>query len=189
MKVIQICGTNGVGKTTLARKVLTSSPFKRYEVCAAGENKEVWFDGDTAIIGRYGTANCGGVDADGYLTEILLETILRTIREFKPRVLMFEDYRYGSVYNFKRRVHEIARGNGYEYIVFLLVADPKTIVERIIGRSGNENRNFDAKIELQKACIRSAKRIARDGVKVKVIDTGKSTRQEVADALSEVMNG
>ena len=75
MKVVQVCGTNGTGKTTLVKGLLTTGRFLRMELQIDGEVKEWWFDGDVAVIGRYASNNCCGVDSSKYSGDQLIKVI------------------------------------------------------------------------------------------------------------------
>lgn len=185
MTVIQICGTNGVGKSTLVRSLLPH--LFRDEIMIDGEKREVWKDDRITVIGKYNERACGGIDAGGYTTETLSAT-LRAVMRSRPRYIVFEDANFGSTYAFKKRVRKTAEQAGGKYICVTLYASELAIVERIIERSGNEDRNFDSIIGKQRSVIRTSRKMQADGAAALFIDTTNKGKQEVADILFEVMH-
>ena len=125
-KVIQICGTNGTGKTTLVKGLLNSGKFVRKELRVQGNTKEWWYDGKVAVIGKYNQANCCGVDAGNYSGDQLLNTIDIILTNYRPKKLLFEDMRYGGSYTFKKNARDISEKHEYEYIALTLLASLKT---------------------------------------------------------------
>lgn len=165
-KVIQICGTNGTGKTTLVKGLLNGGKFKRKELLVGGEPKEWWYDGKIAVIGKYNQANCCGIDAGKYTGEQLLRVIEKIVVGYRPYAVIFEDIRFGSSYTFKKKALGIAEKYGAEYISATLVASLETVSRRVIERTGNESVNFDAVRSKARQVIRSSKKIETEGAKV-----------------------
>ena len=113
MKVIQICGTNGVGKTTLVKGLLNTGKFLRMELPIDGERKEWWFDGQVAVIGRYAQNNCCGVDASKYSADQLIKVIDTILAVYEPSTVIFEDIRFGGSYTDK--AGQLVAGNTFDY--------------------------------------------------------------------------
>lgn len=188
MKVIQICGTNGTGKTTLVKGLLTSGKFLRMELPIDGEVKEWWYDGEVAVIGRYASNNCCGVDAGNYSGEKLIAVIERLINNHRPKVILYEGLIFCKLMSFSERVKEVAYNNGYQYLMITLIASLQTIHDRILKRSGNPNVNFDRMRSNQMLNIRNAKKMAADGVRVLLIDTEYKSAKETLRALKKLIN-
>ena len=188
MKVIQVCGTNGTGKTTLVKGLLNSGNFMRMELPVDGESKEWWFDGRVAVIGRYAQNNCCGVDAGKYSGVQLLKVIDTILDVYGPKAVVFEDVRFGGSYSFKARARDCANRRGYEYVVITLIASLKAVSERVINRSGNEGVNFDQMRSKQRSCITSTRKIANDGVDTYIINSEQKSRNELLFALMEITN-
>lgn len=189
MKVIQICGTNGTGKTTLVKGLLTTGNFLRMELPIDGEAKEWWYDGQVAVIGRYAQNNCCGVDAGKYSGEQLLKVLDTILAVYGPTAVVFEDVRFGGSYSFKVRARDCASRYGYEYIAIALTASLKTVSERVINRSGNESVNFDNMLSKAKCVIRSTQKIKNDGSNVFFFDTDKLDKQSVLSKVRVIVYG
>lgn len=188
MKVIQICGTNGTGKTTLVKGLLASGNFLRMALPIDGEVKEWWFDGEVAVIGKYASNNCCGVDASNYSGDLLIKVVDNIIASYVPKAVVFEDMRFGCSYSFKQKAKQCTEKRGGEYIAFVLMAELNKISTRVIGRSGNPNVNFDRMRQKQRQCINSARKIGNDGSKVYFINTECKSKMELLSALKGVIN-
>ena len=187
-KIIQICGGNGTGKTTLIKRLLESGPFYNSKLQIAGKTKEYWCDGDIAVIGKYNENRCCGLDSENYSIKDLLASINTVISQQNPLVILFEDMRLGSTYPCKEKLRMVANNAGYEYCVITLIADLTLIAKRIVERSGNENVDFDARRMLQKQCIRSSRKIEANGAKSYIVDTGRNTLDMTFSILKGIIN-
>ena len=188
MKVIQICGTNGTGKTTLVKGLLTSGNFLRMELPIDGEAKEWWYDGEVAVIGRYASNNCCGVDASKYSGDQLIRVIDTILAVYVPKTVVFEDMRLGCTYSFKQKAKQCAERHAGEYAVIALTAELNTISTRVIGRSGNPNVDFDRMRHKQRQCITSTRKIGNDGAKVYIVDTERKSKAELLLAIKAIIN-
>ena len=187
--IIQICGTNGTGKTTLVKNILNAGNFYRFFVEIKGCKKEIWRDANSVIIGKYSSANCCGVDGSDFTSEQMFDAINEIIGRYSPEVLLFEDVRYGSLYSFKRKLFDLCSEYGYEYKAIVLFAEPTTIAKRVINRSGNPNVDFYRMLSKQRQCIRSANKLAAEGVHVVFVDTDKQDKNGVFNVVNGAING
>lgn len=188
MKLIQICGTNGTGKTTLVKGLLASGRFMKMECIVDGAAKEWWFDGETAVIGKYGAFNCGGVDAGRYSGDALPHVIQAIMRQYKPQTVLFEDVRYGGSYTFKTRLTKLALENGYEYVSLVLIASLECTCNRVLTRSNKIDADYDRMRSKARQVIRSSQKLQRDGVDVVWIDTEHTEPKRVLHTLMGVIN-
>ena len=186
-KVIQICGTNGTGKTTLVKGLLNSGAFLRMDLPVGGEIKEWWYDGQVAVIGRYARNNCCGVDASKYSADLLLTVIDTILAAYGPSTVIFEDMRFGGSYTFKRRAREIAQKHSGEYIAVALVASLETVSRRVIERTGNPDVDFDRVRQKARQVIRSTQKISADGAKVFFIDSERLDKGAMLGALRAII--
>ena len=189
MKIIQICGSNGTGKTTLVKNLIRGGKFLKMNVVIDGKNREWWYDGRIAVIGKYNSANCCGCDAGNYTGETLINVISALILAYRPNVILFEDVRFGGSYTFKTRAMRIAKENGYEYCSFVLMARFETLCKRVLGRTGNENVNFDQIRSKARQVISSSRKIHDDGASVVWVDTEKYSTEDILSCLRGVING
>lgn len=187
-KVIQICGTNGTGKTTLVKGLLNSGKFRRMELPVNGVVKEWWFDGKIAVIGKYNQANCCGVDAGSYTGEQLIKVLDKVISYYNPVSVIFEDVRFGGSFKFKKAAKECAETRGYEYISIALIASMKTIYNRVLLRTGNKNVKWDNMRSKQRQVIVSQKKLKENGSTVYIIYTDKLDKEGVYKKIRCILN-
>lgn len=188
MKIIQICGTNGVGKTTLVKGLLNSGNFLKLYQEVSGVSREWWFDGKVAVVGRYNESNCCGVDAGKYHGNELIKTIATIVRRENPETVLFEDVRYGGSFLFKKRLKEFADSAGYDYYILALTASLECSCGRVLNRSGNMDADYDAMRSKARGVINSTKKAGNNGVKIAFCDTEKKNRIEVLDFLRCIIN-
>ena len=188
MKVIQICGTNGTGKTTLVKGLLTTGNFLRMELPIDGEVKEWWYDGQVAVIGRYAQNNCCGVDAGKYSGEQLLKVIDTILDVYEPSTVVFEDMRFGGSYTFKRKAWDVAKKYGGSYYSVVLVASLATVSKRVIERTGNPNVDFDRMRKKARHVIKSSQKMQADGAKVLYIDSERLDKMATLGALRAIIH-
>lgn len=188
MKIIQICGTNGTGKTTLVKNLLLSGGFLKMQSVIDGKSREWWYDGKTIVIGKYNSNNCCGVDAGNYTGEELLSTIKAVIQQEQPLTVVFEDVRYGSVFSFKQKLKSVADSLSYDYYLLNLIADLDVSCNRVLDRSGNSKANYDAMRQKARGVIYSTRKAEKIGAKALFCDTGKADKQTVLNLLRGVIN-
>ena len=183
MKIIQICGTNGTGKTTLVKGLLKSGKFLKMTEPVDGRGREWWYDGQVAIIGKYNANNCCGVDAGNYSGDTLLNVIDTLLRNYAPKTIVFEDVRYGGLYSFKHKAKALGEQYGYGYCAFTLIASLECVARRVIARTGNEGCDFDRMRSKARQCIKSTAKIGQEGAETVMIDTERFVQEAVLAAL------
>lgn len=188
MKIIQICGTNGVGKTTLVKGLLSSGNFLKLNQDVDGVSREWWFNGKTAVIGKYNDRNCCGVDAGGYTGDALISTIKAVIMRNRPQSVLFEDVRFGSGFAFKQKLKAAADEIGYDYYVLALIASLECSCDRVLNRSGNADADYDAMRSKARGVINSTKKVGQSGARIVFCDTEKKNKQEVLAVLRRIIN-
>lgn len=188
MKIIQICGTNGVGKTTLVKGLLASGKYMKMTQVVDAVPHEWWYNGDVAVVGKYNDRNCCGVDAGNYSGEVLIKTIAAIIAQNRPRVLLFEDVRFGGNFTFKQKMKTFADSVGYEYCLLALFASLECSCNRVLNRSGNIDADYDAMRSKARGVIKSTKKAAEIGARAVFCDTEKNDRQAVLQRLKAVIN-
>lgn len=188
MKIIQICGTNGVGKTTLVKGLLSSGNFLKLSQECEGKSREWWYNGRVAVVGKYNDRNCCGVDAGNYSGDALIATIKAVIARNKPEVLLFEDVRFGGAFTFKQKLKKTADELGYDYYLMALIASLECSCDRVLNRSGNEDADYDAMRSKARGVINSSKKAGAIGAKVVFCDTEKNDKAAVLNVLRRIIN-
>ncbi len=189
MKIIQICGTNGVGKTTLVKGLLTAGNFLKLNQEVSGISREWWYDGKVAVIGKYNDRNCCGVDAGNYSGDELIKTIKAVVARNRPEIVLFEDVRFGGGFTFKQKLKKAADEVGYEYYLMALIASLECSCERVLNRSGNVDADYDAMRSKARGVINSTKKAGEIGAKVVFCDTEKNDKAAVLGVLRRIING
>lgn len=186
MKIIQICGTNGTGKTTLVKNFLKKGAFHKMKGNIPGKEFVWWYNGSVAVIGNYKSTSCCGIDGGKFTGETLLNAVKSIGTIYRPEIVLFEDVLIGSSYAFKARVFEYARETGSEYAVLALTAPFEVLTNRIIERSGNTDRHFDNIRSKGRQIIASTKRIRDDGAEAVFCDTSKAPPESVLKLLERL---
>ena len=189
MKIIQICGTNGTGKTTLVKNLLKSGRFLKMSIQVDGKNREWWFDGTVAILGKYNDSNCCGIDAGNYSGETLQHAITRILSDYMPNVLLLEDIRYGSTYKFKKNLESKAKMFGYDYFAFALIAKFETVSQRVYNRSKNINVDYDRIRSKARQVVNSCRKLQREGMSIVWVDTDEKDEKGVLSVLRGLIYG
>ena len=188
MKIIHICGTNGVGKTTLVKGLLTTGNFLKLNQEVSGVSREWWFDGHIAVVGKYNAQNCCGVDAGNYSGDALIDTLCAIIKRTRPETILFEDVRFGGGFTFKQKLKKAADEVGYDYYLMALIASLECSCNRVLNRSGNRDADYDAMRSKARGVINSTKKAGEIGAKVVFCDTEKNSKAEVLNVLRRIIN-
>ena len=186
MKVIQLRGTNGVGKTTAVREYMRNGQFWTESVEMGGSQYIYHFSGSVAIIGKYdGETATGGID--GYITnkDELKNLIVRILKRVKPQTLIFECVFYGVSYQFSYDIKTVVERMGYEYVALCLMPPFDVSLERIWGRNGSKDINVEARQSVYRQAIVSNSKLRAKGVNVKVIDTSKIPKEDMGKIIAE----
>lgn len=174
MKVIQLRGTNGSGKTTAVRQFISRGNFVEESVKIRGTRVVYNIDHDRNIIvlGRYrdGIAT-GGVD--GLITnkEALADSVLFLCRELKPKFLIFEGIVYGVTFRFANELYRALRARKIEYIAVCLVPPLDISFERLAERNNNKAVDYMSVQQKYFTSLRAVEMMQSAGVPCKVIDT------------------
>ena len=153
-----------------------------------GSQKEYWFDGKIAVVGKYNNTKCCGVDAGNYSCDVFLKTIECIIKAIKPYIIIFEGIRLSDSFAFKERMNNLSRRNNYVYVIVNLITSPECSCNRVLNRSGCFDNNYDAIISKARGVIKSSKRAKSIGAKVLFFDTEKNDQGETFRFLLNVIN-
>lgn len=187
MKIIQIRGINGSGKSTVAREYIENGHFVVREQSLAGSQYSYCYDGETAIIGRYDVRECGGVDGEIRDGDELKNLIVRIAKEVKPETLVFEGIMYGKSFQFSYDIHKWAKAMGHKYIALCLMPSFDEAMLRVWNRNGGKPVNVEALENGYRACIKSNSKLRAMGVDVRIVDTGNIPKGEMWRVIEEVI--
>lgn len=167
-----ITGTNAVGKSTLARAIIA-----RYGGVERIVNDVTYCaEGGVCLAGKYQEgAHHGGVD--GFETKRLASVVEEGLRH--ADVIFCE----GSFMNTFGLNLTNAMFKAERHLLVSLWADAKTLNDRLIGRSGITDRNYDLIYSKQKQAMIAARKWQSIGVKVLQFNTAEVSINEQVSAI------
>ena len=172
-----IIGTNGVGKTTLAKRLIND-----FGGIAAYKDKITYCnDGRACFVGRYEGVKFGGVDGLNNTTQLAahVKTGLNT------REVVFCEGKYIKSFsiNMTNAMFQAKRG-----VVIFIYAPVSVLNERLRGRAGGGGMTEHVWKD-QKAVARTAKKWQEIGVKLVQFDTSQTTTEYIANKVKETVYG
>lgn len=167
-----IIGTNAVGKTTLAKEIISN-----YGGIGSMDEKLTYCkDSRVVMAGRYEDGKkFGGVD--GFGETKILEDVVRT--GLKDHEIIFCEGSFLASFGMNLLN---AAFSAQKQLVVYLYAPIAEINKRLIDRSGTGIKN-DAVCKKQKSALTSAKKWASIGVPVLTFDTSKHRTKEIAKEI------
>ena len=183
MKIIQVRGPNGSGKTTIIRNFIQKHGFEPVSVFVNGSEVECSRVGDAIIIGRYDRNECGGCDAAVNSAEQLKNAIAKIARTLKPRYLIFEGFIYGVSFNFTYQIFLYSKKIGADFVAICLEPPFEIALARIYSRNGGKEINIDSRERNYKVAMRSNLKLASANVNVVRIDTSEIEPEKMASII------
>lgn len=188
MKVIQIRGSNGAGKTTIVRQFVQRNNLEIKKISIKG--KETYIstnnNGSIVVLGRY-DKKTGGCDLYEN-TEHVLNTMLWAIINLKPKIIVFEGMIYSLSYTFASKVSNIVKKYNYQYLAISLYTNPEVVLERIYKRNGGKAIKENLIFEKIKAVRSSHNKLISNGYNSKIIDTTNIKENEMFKILEDCIN-
>ena len=189
MKIIQIRGNNGTGKTTIVREFINKNESEIISVHVGKRDIECHKIGNIIIIGRYDKGMCGGCDAAIRTADELKETIAKICKTLKPEVLVFEGVMYGKSVSFTQEIYIYSRAVRAEFLAICLEPPFDTTLERIYGRNGGNDVNVKALESGWRGSIRSNAKLRAMKVPMVTYNTGQMTLEEMGGVLEDAIKG
>jgi tRNA uridine 5-carbamoylmethylation protein Kti12 len=189
LKIIQIRGNNGTGKTTIIREFIKGKSSDIIKVFVEKHEIECHKINDIIIIGRYDKNDCGGCDPVIKSGDELKNLIAKILKLFKPKILIFEGVMYGKSFDFTYQIYRYALKMNIDFFAICLEPDFDTSLERIYKRNGGKEINVKNLESGFKGCIRSNLRLEAMKVPLKKYNTGKMTPKEMGEILEEAIQG
>lgn len=187
MKVVQIRGSNGAGKTTIVKQFVQKNKLEIQEINIDGIPTYISTNKGNAIVvlGRY-DKKFGGCDLFQN-TNHVLKTILWVIVNLKPQLIVFEGMIYSLSYKFATKVSDIVKKYNYEYLALSLYVDLEVALDRIYKRNGGKLIKENLIYDKIKTVKKSHDKLLNTGYVSKLADTTKIKENEMYKILEEVI--
>ncbi len=189
MKIIQIRGNNGTGKTTVVREYLKKHEYEITSIKVGAREIELHKTEDAVVIGRYDRNACGGCDSAIKTSDELKETIAKIARYLKPKYLIFEGVMYGKSYGFTADIYAFAKAIKAEFIAVCLEPPFETTLERIYGRNGGKDVNVKGLLSGWRGSITSNAKLRAMKVPTQTYDTSTMSLEEMGTIVERAING
>lgn len=188
MKVIQIRGSNGAGKTTIVKQFVERNNLEMQSVNVNGRETFISVNKQKGIVvlGRY-DKKTGGCDLYAN-TEHVLSTIMWAIVNLKPKIIVFEGMIYSLSFKFASKVSNFVKKYNYDYVALSLYTDPEVVLERIYKRNGGKTINEKLVLDKIKSVSRSHYRLVNSGYNSKLIDTTEVKKEDMYKIIESECN-
>lgn len=185
MKIIQVRGNNGTGKTTVVRGFVKKHDYAIITIEVSGREIECHKIQDTIVIGRYDKNECGGCDASIKTGDELKNVIAKIARTLKPKVIVFEGVMYGKTFSYSYEIFKFCKAIKAEYLGICLVPDFDTTLSRIYERNGGKEVNIEGLYGGWKSAIKSNKKLEKAKVPIVLLDTSVMNKEEMGRILEQ----
>lgn len=184
MKVLQIRGCNASGKTTCVNGFIKTKNLTLEDYFVDNKNVYITTNENHSIIvlGRY-DKKIGGCDLFGG-TAIVIKTILKVIKDFAPKLIIFEGMIYSKSVIFTQKLQKLLKSFGYKYQSVYLYRTFNNTKELLDKRSGG-GYSIENLLSTYKTCINVYKKIKQLGFNIKRIDVDSLTLEETEKLLLE----
>lgn len=191
MKLIQICGNNGCGKTTVVRQFIARfmPDYEIVSITACGHKIECHKQDDIVVIGRYDKAECGGCDVAIRNATELKDAIAIIAKTVKPKVLIFEGVMYGKSFALRYEINKFAKAIGSDYMGICLEPPFDVTLERIYARNGGKEVNVKSLESGWRGAIKSNRKLKKVGVNITCVDTGSIPKDKMYEVLASAVMG
>jgi len=179
MKVIQIRGSNGAGKTTIVRQFVQKNNLQIKEINVKGKQTYISIDesGRLVALGRY-DKKTGGCDLYDN-TEHVLNTIIWVITNIKPKIILFEGMIYSLSFAFAKKVSDLVQEYNYKYLSISLYTNFDVVLARIYKRNGGKEIKENLILDKINSIIKSHKKLKESGYNARMIDTSEINEEDM----------
>jgi hypothetical protein len=191
MKIIQVRGSNGVGKTTVVRGFLENQKCTISDdiIHVNGRAIECHTTSDGVfVIGRYNKNACGGCDGAIKNAEELKNVLAYVARKMHPNIIIFEGVMYGKTVKLGMEIYNLSRALGAQFMAVCLEPAFDKALERIYTRNGGKEVNVKTLMSTWKSALKSNEALRAAGVPTRTFDTGNLTEEETKRILTDVLH-
>lgn len=142
--VINIRGINASGKSTAVREYCNENGLKPKTISFRGYDYKVMTDGRKYVLGWYKPySNSEGLDPLNVDKEEFKLFLHWFLRKYKPSFVAYEKQIWSTTYKLTSEIIKICKKYGYEFAVVLMQIKYEDALNRLYGRNGGEDKNFD----------------------------------------------
>lgn len=186
-KVIQLRGTNAVGKTTAVRQLTESGGFE-VRLFRHGKMDVEYHMNDSrsiCVLGRYDTRVCGGFD--GVITDkrLLMDVIIKMLKELKPQYYVLEGVLYGVTFQFGFNLKKVCDMLGYHYKGLCLFPPLEVSLMRLYGRNGGKEIDVKSFQNKHLSAVKAYEKLRLNGVDVKIINTAEIPLEHMSKIIED----
>ena len=188
MKLIQIRGCNGSGKTTMMRQFVEKHNLSIKEIKVNNIQTFISSSEDmkTIVLGKY-DRKTGGCDLYKNADHVV-KTIYQLIKEYRPNTILFEGLIYGLTFKFAKELADNVKNYGYDYKGICLYLDPEEAIKRIYIRNGGKDINQEYIYNKTKSFLTSYNKLKEANYNVKLYDTSKVAINNLIDIIEKEAN-
>lgn len=188
MKIIQIRGSNGAGKTTIVKQFCERNNLEIKSINIKGRETFISTNdkGNIVVLGRY-DKKTGGCDLYAN-TDHVLSTIMWVIINLKPQIIVFEGMIYSLSFKFASKVSDLVKRYNYKYQAISLYTDPEVVLGRIYKRNGGKAINEKLILDKIKSVSSSHNKLILNGYSSKMVDTTKIKKENMYRVIEDVLN-
>ena len=182
MKVIQIRGTHSCVKTSILNQFIKKYNLKPKTITIGKIKVPIATNNNYIAIAKQkkdGTFN--GLDGTFSNANVIKHILNEILKEYKPKVLLFEGVMYGYTYQFTYEVNNICKANGYQYYGVTLWLNFNQLLERLYKRNSNKPINLKHLTRQYKATARNHTKLEKAGVNMLLVNTGVLSKKDMLE--------
>ena len=179
MKLVNIRGTNGSGKTTIPRMLISRSKrVKLVDVPFEGTNAvlTVLEDLKWVLVGKYSNRN-GGLDTIKS-TSAIKNTVRVAVNDYPGYNIIMEGILCSTVVSTYVELFQELQSDDLEVVILGLTTPPEVCIERVYERNGGKTFNEVLVYNKYKSVMRGLGKFKAAGFKLWRVDNSKYTPEE-----------